>query len=126
MNRAAVLLLLLAVACKPAPEAPVPMGPVGDERRGKLLVVDYGCNVCHIIPGTPGPQGSLGPSLQGVGARPAIGNATVPNTPANLTKYIAEPQSLYPQSTMPAWETRIGPKRATHPPAAALPIIEPT
>jgi hypothetical protein len=35
---------------------------------------------------------------------------------------IARPQ---PQSSMPACDTRIGPKRATQPPAVTVPIIEP-
>lgn len=95
------MLLLLLAACKPKAEAPAPMQPVGNPARGKTLVVDYGCNVCHIIPGTPGPHGSLGPSLEGVGAKPMISNNTVQNTPANLARYVADPQSLNPQSTMP-------------------------
>jgi cytochrome c2 len=101
MKRAAVLLVLLA-ACQSRQERPEPMKPLGDAAHGKVLVVDYGCNVCHIIPGIPGPQGSLGPSLEGVGARPTISYGKVANTPANLAKYLANPQSLNPQSTMPA------------------------
>lgn len=101
MKRLVVLLLLFA-ACKPEPEAPAPMQPLGDPARGKMLVTHYGCNVCHIIPGTSGPQGSLGPSLAGVARRPTISYGAVPNTPTNLARYIADPPSMNPQTTMPA------------------------
>ena len=104
MKRTAVLLLLLA-ACNRSPETPAAATappPIGDAQKGKTLIAQYGCNVCHIIPGIDGPQGSLGPSLEGVASKPTISNGVVPNNPANLTQYVANPQSLNPQSTMPA------------------------
>lgn len=103
MKRLTALLLLLA-ACnrgeQPAATAAEP--PIGNAQRGKLLAAQYGCNVCHILPGVEGPQGALGPSLAGVASRPSISNGTVQNTPANLIQYVQEPQKLNPQSTMPA------------------------
>jgi cytochrome c2 len=64
-------------------------------------VTQYGCNVCHAIPGVEGAQGSLGPSLAGVASRPEISFGTVENTPANLAQFIQNPASLNPQSSMP-------------------------
>jgi mono/diheme cytochrome c family protein len=67
-----------------------------------MLVEQYGCNVCHQIPAVDGPRGSLGPPLAGLASRPSISHGRVPNTPANLVRYIQEPASLDPQSSMPA------------------------
>jgi cytochrome c2 len=105
MKRILLLTLLATLACNraetitttAAPVAP----PIGDASRGPALAAQYGCNVCHIIPGVSGPQGSLGPSLQGIGSRPAISEGTVPNTPENLVKFIQDPATLNPQSSMP-------------------------
>ena len=107
MKRAAVvLLLLLTVACNraesPKAAATTAPPPIGNAERGKLLAAQYGCNVCHIVPGVEGPQGTLGPSLEGVASRPAISYNAVQNTPDNLVKYIQNPPAMNPQSTMPA------------------------
>lgn len=103
-----VLIALLAAACnrtETAPSArnatPAAMGVSGNASRGKEMIGQYGCNVCHSIPGIEGPQGSLGPSLAGLASRPLISQARVQNTPANLTQFIQEPASLNPQSSMP-------------------------
>lgn len=102
----AALLLLLAVACNRDEAAkstatPTPAPPIGNAERGKALAAQYGCNVCHAVPGVEGPQGSLGPSLAGVASRPAISYGKVQNTPENLVKYIQDPPSMNPQSSMP-------------------------
>ena len=109
MKRAFLLSFLLtaAVACnrgetaKSNTPAPSAAPPVGNAARGPALAVQYGCNVCHMIPGVQGPAGSLGPSLQGVASRPAISQGKVPLTPANLVQYIQDPATLNPQSSMP-------------------------
>ena len=111
MKRPALILFLVVglivwAACNreeaskpPAPAAPP--APIGNAERGRALAAQYGCNVCHAIPGVDGPQGSLGPSLAGIASRPTISFGTVQNTPANLTQFIQEPASLNPQSSMP-------------------------
>jgi cytochrome c2 len=98
------LTLLLLVACNRGEAAKTTAAappPIGSAARGPQLAAQYGCNVCHVIPGVAGPQGSLGPSLQGLAARPAISEGTVQNTPANLVQFIQNPASLNPQSSMP-------------------------
>ena len=35
----------------------------GDARRGPLLVRQYGCGACHVVPGISGAQGQVGPPL---------------------------------------------------------------
>jgi cytochrome c len=93
MRRAAALLLLFA-ACHRE-------NPAENVERGRQLTAQYGCNVCHAIPGIDGPQGSLAPSLAGVGSRATISNGVVPNTPENLAKFVQSPGSLNPASSMP-------------------------
>lgn len=99
------LILLLALACNRDEAArsatPSPAPPAGNAERGRVLAGQFGCNVCHIVPGVEGAQGSLGPSLAGIASRPAISFNTVRNTPENLAKFIQEPASLNPQSSMP-------------------------
>ena len=102
------LVLLLLAACNrgeaakhtAAPAAPAAPG-IGDAARGRQLAAQYGCNVCHVIPGVDGPQGSLGPSLQGLASRPTISLGAVQNTPENLATFIQDPATLNPQSSMP-------------------------
>ncbi|HEX8172568.1 MAG TPA: c-type cytochrome [Thermoanaerobaculia bacterium] len=106
MRRLALLLFMLA-ACNrretatqtQTPGAPPP--PAGNAAHGKQLVAQYGCNVCHVIPDVAGPQGSLGPPLAGVAARPSISHGRVPNNPANLARFIENPAALNPGSSMP-------------------------
>lgn len=80
---------------------PAPAAPIGNADHGKALAAQYGCNVCHVVPGVAGPQGAVGPSLAGVASRPAISFGKVQNTPGNLVKYLLEPASMNPQSSMP-------------------------
>jgi cytochrome c2 len=96
-----LFLLTLALACNRAETPAPPQAPVGNADRGRQLIAQYACNVCHVVPGTQGPQGRLGPSLAGVALRPVISNGVVRNTPANLRQFIQRPQSLNPQSSMP-------------------------
>ena len=101
------VIAFLALACA-RPEAPAPPPkpaappPIGNAARGKELVGQQGCNVCHAVPGIEGAQGSLAPSLAGVATRPKISENTVVNTPENLAKYVENPQALNPNSAMPA------------------------
>jgi cytochrome c2 len=100
-----LLTLLLALACNhretPVTQQASAPASTGNTERGRQLIAQYACNVCHIVPGTQGPQGRLGPSLAGVASRPAISNGAVRNTPENLRQFITNPSSLNPQSSMP-------------------------
>jgi cytochrome c2 len=105
MKRLALsLVLLFAVSCNrdEASKSLATPAPVGNAERGRTLAAQYGCNVCHDIPGVDGPRGSLGPSLAGLASRPAMSFGTVQNTPANLELFIQNPAALNPQSSMPA------------------------
>jgi cytochrome c2 len=103
MKRLALALpiALLALACHREPAASAPPKPPGNADRGKQLITQYGCNVCHVTPGLTGPQGIMGPSLAGLASRPMLSNNTFANTPANVAQFIQTPASMNPASAMP-------------------------
>lgn len=108
MKRVVFSLLLIAVAACGGHEQPAVTKQSsaqpqleGKALEGQKIVMNYGCNVCHTIPGTEGPQGTLAPSLEGVGSRPTITLGKVENTPENLAQFVQNPASVHPQSSMP-------------------------
>jgi cytochrome c oxidase subunit 2 len=58
------------------------------------------CSSCHRIAGTPA-QGTLGPDLTHVASRTTLAAATIPNTRAWLSTWIANPQAIKPDDQMP-------------------------
>ena len=99
----------LAVIAQPAAEfdrwlaqhSLAPSGPSSDlEERGQLAFVSLPCAGCHTIAGTAA-QGKIGPNLTDIGERHTIGALTVPNTPANLSRWITDAQSIKEGSRMP-------------------------
>ncbi|HEX8619385.1 MAG TPA: c-type cytochrome [Thermoanaerobaculia bacterium] len=108
MKRAPFLLLVVSLACNgrdeaaaPRPRAAATPAANPEAAQGQQLIRQYGCNVCHVVPGIDGAQGSLGPSLAGIASRPTLSEAAVPNTPANLAQFVQNPASLNPQTSMP-------------------------
>lgn len=73
----------------------------GDPRLGKSLILRYGCGACHAIPGIPGAQGIVGPPLNDM-ARRAYLAGLLPNTPANLVRWLENPPAVDPATAMPA------------------------
>lgn len=67
--------------------------------EAKALIADH-CGACHRVPGVPGTEGRVGPSLEGVGGQMIIAGHFV-NTPDNLARWISEPQKLLPGDVMP-------------------------
>jgi cytochrome c len=63
------------------------------------VVSQYGCTSCHMVPGFGG-GGNTGPSLEHVGSLPSI-VGVLANTPANLAKWIENPNAVRPGSGMP-------------------------
>lgn len=72
----------------------------GDSQRGRKLLSQYQCGTCHTIPGVPASRGQVAASLSGFGQRSYIAGR-VPNRPDLLARWIAQPQSLVPETTMP-------------------------
>jgi cytochrome c2 len=72
----------------------------GDPDFGRRLTQRYGCAGCHTIPGVPGAQGKVGPTLQGFAARVYIGGVAT-NSPDTLIRWIENPRSIDPKTAMP-------------------------
>lgn len=68
-------------------------------RRGMQLFA-LNCSSCHTIAGTPF-RGNVGPNLTALSLRKTIAAGTLPNTPANLEKWIHDPQAVKPGALMP-------------------------
>ena len=85
-------------SAKPMP--PSAKGHVGDAGRGRLALHQYGCNMCHEIPGISGPPALVGPPLDGLARRTYIAGV-LSNTPANMLLWIQRPQSVKPLNAMP-------------------------
>ncbi|WP_035723469.1 cytochrome c [Bradyrhizobium sp. ARR65] len=73
----------------------------GEPSRAPDVLRRYGCAGCHTISGIPGADGQVGPPLSGLIHRVYIGGVAA-NTPSHLVQWIVAPQSLSPNSVMPA------------------------
>lgn len=92
----AALAALALAACSEAPRSPAG----GDAENGRLLLRQFGCGACHRIPGVAAAQGNVGPPLGGVAQRVYLGGV-LPNTPANMIRWIRDPQAFEPGTAMP-------------------------
>ena len=72
-----------------------------DRLLGREALARFGCQGCHIIPGVTGPRVYVGTDLTGFARRPQFAGA-LPNTDANLVRWIRAPQTIDPQTAMPA------------------------
>jgi cytochrome c oxidase subunit 2 len=70
-------------------------------RRGQQVFLTNACAMCHTISGTTA-GGTVGPDLTHFGSRMTIAAGTAPNSPGNLTGWIADPQRMKPYTQMPA------------------------
>lgn len=98
MSRVLALLAacaLLAGCAEASPDVP------GDRENGRLLLRQFGCGHCHEIPGVADARGRTGPPLARVGGRAYLGGV-LPNTPANMARFIRDPRRFDPRTTMPA------------------------
>lgn len=73
----------------------------GEPDRGAIAVQRYGCGRCHTIPGVPGAEAEVGPSLENIVERERLAGRLT-NNAANLQRWIREPQSIAPGSAMPS------------------------
>jgi|KBSSwiStaDraftv2_1062776.scaffolds.fasta_scaffold00737_18 cytochrome c oxidase subunit 2 len=70
-------------------------------RRGRDLFLSGSCMLCHAIQGTSA-NAHKAPDLTHFASRARIGAGRLPNTPANLAAWIADPQKIKPGVNMPA------------------------
>lgn len=70
MRRASLAVFAMALLAACGGE---PAHPPGDPDQGRLLLRQYGCSSCHLIPGVAGARGNVGPPLAGVAQRVYLG-----------------------------------------------------
>ena len=94
------LALALLSGCFNPPES-TPLFPVaGDPLAGSRIIKENGCGSCHRIPGIAGANAVVGPPLDQWPERSFIAG-TLPNSPANLARWITSPQEIRPGTAMP-------------------------
>jgi cytochrome c2 len=71
----------------------------GDPSRGRDVIRVYGCQTCHTIPGVPGADATVGPSLAQLAGRGYVAGRT--NAPDQLIAWIRHPQRLRAGTPMP-------------------------
>ncbi|MHC2252775.1 cytochrome c oxidase subunit 2 [Bradyrhizobium embrapense] len=76
-------------------------------KQGEQLFRGRGCALCHTIRGTLA-GGQLGPDLTHVGSRTTLAAGTLPQTPAALGAWIADPQHIKPGNLMPQMPLQSG------------------
>jgi mono/diheme cytochrome c family protein len=75
--------------------------------RGDMLLRQYACHSCHRIEGVIGPKTYVGPPLIDWSQRKYIAGV-LPNTRANLTRWIEDPQAVSPGTLMPKLDVPAG------------------
>ena len=73
----------------------------GMARRGKEVFLGSTCVMCHTIQGTDA-NAIRGPDLTHIGGRTTLASGTLPNTDADMKRWIRNPQQLKPGVNMPA------------------------
>jgi cytochrome c oxidase subunit II len=82
-----------------AHQASAPPEPIGLGAEGAQIFRDQKCGDCHAVsPADTAPRS--GPPLTHIASRKLLGGE-IPNTPENLTRWIATPQSVKPGNRMP-------------------------
>ena len=98
-------LIALSLGCagctKHAGATAADLRDTGQADRGRHLIFAYGCGSCHVVPGVPDANGSVGPPLRNFAGRAYIAGA-LQNTPVNLSRWIMDPQQIEPGTAMPS------------------------
>lgn len=69
-------------------------------QRGQQVFTQNACANCHAIAGTAF-QGRAGPDLTNFSARQTLASGVLPHTPANLRRFLQNPQAVKPGVLMP-------------------------
>jgi mono/diheme cytochrome c family protein len=72
-----------------------------DPERGRVALSQYSCQSCHVTPGVSGARVDVGPPLKGLRDRKYVAGY-LPNTRANLVRWIRFPDQVKPGTAMPA------------------------
>ena len=83
-----------------ANRAPALAPSTPDQQRGKQIIEQGPCAMCHTITGTLA-GGRTAPDLTHIASRSTLGAGWMPNTRGHLAGWIADPQGIKPGSRMP-------------------------
>ena len=78
----------------------------GNSRNGAMLIAQFGCGKCHVIPGISGADGVVGPPLTAVGRRIFIAGL-LNNSPDNMMAWLQDPQAIVPGNAMPQMDISV-------------------
>lgn len=82
----------------------VPAVPtIGEAAQGAQIFRQQTCINCHAISGTAGNQ-RIGPDLTHLAGRQILAAGAAANTPANLYKWLKDPDSIKPETHMPNFQ----------------------
>ena len=76
--------------------------PASDPRamHGQQVFFTSACNMCHAIAGTDA-NGTVGPDLSHIGSRRTLAAGALPNSPAQMRRWLKNPQRVKPGNRMP-------------------------
>lgn len=98
-------------AVEPLPPDLIPPSvAAADPERGRIAMQTHACRSCHIIPGLVGAETHVGPPLETAGSRRYIAGV-LRNTPANMVRWIMNPQGIDPLTAMPDLDVTLGEAR---------------
>ncbi|WP_242098577.1 c-type cytochrome [Sphingomonas sp. CROZ-RG-20F-R02-07] len=86
--------------CGSSAAKPEQSSTVSDAAAGAIWISRSGCGSCHQIPGIMHASGLVGPPLIHFSQRTIIAGY-LPNTRANLARWIQHPQQVAPGNAMP-------------------------
>ena len=69
-------------------------------QAGRKLFTTFTCYRCHTIAGTPA-EATIGPNLTHVASRHTLAGGAIENSPANLRRFLHDPQAVKPGAKMP-------------------------
>jgi len=72
----------------------------GSPQRGRVVIEQFRCGSCHIVPGIPNADGMVGPPLNQIASRTFIAGE-FQNNLQTLIRWIQAPTSMKPKTDMP-------------------------
>jgi cytochrome c oxidase subunit 2 len=78
----------------------LPRPTAGSVALGQRVVLSESCAQCHAIAGTAA-HGDAGPDLTHIASRATLASGALDNTPAELRRWLADPQAIKPGCHMP-------------------------
>lgn len=79
---------------------PIAQPATAEARQGQQIFAGRTCASCHAVSGT-GRAPDVGPNLAHLGDRETLGAGVIENTRENLSRWLANPNSIKPGSLMP-------------------------